>query len=443
MNAHHHGVPPTAEPGLSILVRRPGEAAVQLHTGVANLEHAVPIGPDTAFNVGSVAKQITAHLTLLAAQDGLLALGQPASALLPRLQVRDVTITDLITHRSGLRDAEALLSLAGFRDLDHYTADDLVNLAYRQQQRAVPEDQFLYSNTNYLLLAKILETVHGTDLADLARTRLFGPLAMAATHFKADPRQLIPHAASAYQPTADGWQHTAQPATLPGPGTLWTTPADLDLWLGHLHDRWQQDNLQLPGQEIVAYRAADHAPYFYGAGLYADTRPAQRGVFHYGHEHGYSAAAHLAATGARVVCMSNSDTIAADHVAATLWIELRRSRIDQLEGVLARAAEEVLVASRDSIRTNGDSAQPDSASHTGLGTFVCTDVPGTLRLTRKRDALYLWRRGRGDQLVSSGTLSHSGPGYRLTMRSADGHDAAPDGFTLDLDRAPGLHFTRQ
>ncbi|MFD4906576.1 serine hydrolase domain-containing protein [Kitasatospora purpeofusca] len=437
MNAHHPD-----EPGISILVRRPGEAAVQLHTGMANLEHAVPIGPDTAFNVGSVAKQITAHLALLAAEDGLLALDQSAADLLPRLQVRDATITDLITHRSGLRDAESLLSLAGFRDLDHYTADDLVNLAYRQQQRAIPEYQFLYSNTNYLLLAKILETVHGTDLADLARTRLFDPLGMTASHFKTDPRQLIPHAASAYQPTADGWQHTAQPATLPGPGTLWTTPADVDRWLGHLYDQWHQPSLGLPDQAVVAYRAADHVPYLYGAGLYADIRPAQRGVFHYGHEHGFSAAAHLAATGAHVVCMSNNGTIAADRLAAKLGIGLRWNHIDQLEGVLARAAEEVS-ASGDPNRTNGGSAQPDIASHTGLGTYVCTDVPGTLRLTQKRGALYLWRRGSGDQLVSSGPLGHSGPGYRLTLRSAYRHDAAPDGFTLDLDRAPGLHFKRQ
>ncbi|WP_406086805.1 hypothetical protein [Kitasatospora purpeofusca] len=141
--------------------------------------------------------------------------------------------------------------------------------------------------------------------------------------------------------------------------------------------------------------------------------------------------------------MSNSDTIAADHVAARLCIELRRNHIDQLEGVLARAGEEVSVASRDASRTNKGSTQPDIASHTGLGSFVCTDVPGTLRLTRKRGTLYLWRRGRGDQLVSSGPLSHSGPGYRLTIRPTGRHDAAPDGFTLDLDRAPGLHFKRQ
>ncbi|MFG3056900.1 radical SAM protein [Kitasatospora sp. NPDC048239] len=235
----------------------------------------------------------------------------------------------------------------------------------------------------------------------------------------------------------------AQHATLPGPGALWTTPADLDRWLGHLYDRWHQASLELPGQNVVPYRSADHAPFRYGAGLYADTRPVQRGVFHYGHEHGFSAAAHLTATGTRVACMSNSDTIAADRVAARLCIELRRSVFDDLEGVLARATEEVSVASIHPSHAIGGSAQPDIAGHASLGSFVCTEVPGTLRLTRTCGTLYLWRRGSGDRLVSSGPLSHSGPGYRLTLHSADGHEAAPDGFSLNLDRAPGLHYKRQ
>ena len=309
-------------PGSSLLADRPGEDPVLLHTGLASLEHGLPIGPDTTFNTGSVAKQITAHLVLLAARDNLLRLSQKAADLHDRLKISDVTIADLVTHQSGIRDAESLLSLTGFRDLDHYTADDLRTLAYRQQQRASPEGQFLYSNTNYLLLAEILETVHRTALADLARRRLFDPLGMTATHFKTDPRHVIPGAASAYQATDDGWQHTEASVTLPGPGTLWTTAGDLDRWLAHLHQHWQHKH-QLPLQSTLDYEPSDHQPYLYGPGLYADARPGRAVVFHYGHEQGFSAAAHLEASGLRVVCMSNDADIAADHVTAVLLRELR------------------------------------------------------------------------------------------------------------------------
>ncbi|MEV4560895.1 serine hydrolase domain-containing protein [Kitasatospora sp. NPDC049285] len=443
MNAHHDTLPtadPHTSPGISILVRRPCEDAAQLHIGLANLEHAVAIGPDTTFNVGSVAKQITAHLVLLAAEDGLLTLNQPANTLLPRLQVR-VTIADLITHRSGLRDAETLLSLAGFRDLDYYTADDLLSLACRQKQRSVPEGQFLYSNTNYLLLAEILEVVYCRDLADLARVRLFDPLGMASTRFKTDPRQLVLGGASSYQPTSGGWQHAAEPAALPGPGALWTTPADLDRWLDYLHGRWHQDGLALPEQRTVPYQPADQGRYLYGPGLYADAHTAQRDVFHYGHEQGFSAAAQLGSTGARIICMSNNHTIAADHVAARLGAQLRTPRVDGLEESVA-AALAVSTGPRASAYAC-EGTRIDSEGPSILGTFVCAEVPGTLRLSHKDGALHLWRRGTGDRLTKSGPLTYIGPGYRITVQGTEDDEMVPERFILDLVRAPALLYKRQ
>ncbi len=180
------------------------------------------------FNTGSVAKQITAHLLIRATRDHALTLDQTVTSLLPRFRLADVTVADLIQHHGGVRDAESMLSLAGFRDLDHYTADDLLELAYRQRQRAVPPGQFLYSNTGYLLLAEILCHVHSTSLQAIADQQVFTPLGMTSTTFQADPRDVIPAAASSYQPTPAGWTRTQRPVALPGPGSLWSTSADID-----------------------------------------------------------------------------------------------------------------------------------------------------------------------------------------------------------------------
>lgn len=423
------------EPGLSLLVHLPGEEPTLLHTGLTSLEHRLPIGPDTTFNVGSVAKQITAHLILLAACDNLLRLDQQAADLLPRLKISDVTVADLVTHRSGIRDAESLLSLAGFRDLDHYTADDLRTLAYRQHQRAVPEGRFLYSNTNYLLLAEILETVHRATLPDLARHRLFGPLGMNATHFKNDPRQVILGAASAYRATHHLWQHTEAPVTLPGPGTLWTTAGDLDRWLTHLHHHWHPR--QLPWQEAVEYEPSDHQPYLYGPGLYADIRPGRAAVFHYGHEQGFSASAHLTASGLRVVCLSNNSGVAADHVSAAILRDLRTHPAQSPREALIRAAT-LQQSPHNAVRAQHTHGEP--SPHTELGTFICDQAPGSLRLTRSASALYLWRRGTKDQLIPASQGAYTGNGYILTV---PGSTEQIDRFTLDLDRAPGLTYIRQ
>ncbi|WP_328928470.1 beta-lactamase family protein [Streptomyces sp. NBC_00190] len=424
------------EPGLSLLVHQPGEEPALLHTGLASLEHGLPIGPDTIFNVGSVAKQITAHLILLSASDNLLQLGQRAADLLPRLKISDVTVADLVTHRSGIRDAESLLSLAGFRDLDHYTADDLRTLAYRQDQRAVPKDRFLYSNTNYLLLAEILETVHRTTLPDLVRHRVLGPLGMHSTRFKTDPRQVIPGAASAYQATQHGWQHTETPVTLPGPGTLWTTVGDLDRWLTHLHQHWQHPH-QLPWQEAVDYEPSDHEPYLYGPGLYADARPGRTAVFHYGHEQGFSAAAHVEASGLRVIALSNNAGLSTDRVTAAILRDLHEQPMLPPKEVLLRAATLERIPGTV-VRT-----QPildDRDRHTEIGTFTCDQALGSLQLTSSAGALHLWRRGTRDQLTPTGPGVHVGNGYTLTIPSSMDQ---VDRFTLDLDRAPGLAYIRQ
>ncbi|MEU6706103.1 serine hydrolase domain-containing protein [Streptomyces wuyuanensis] len=424
------------EPGLSLLVHRSGEDPSLLQTGLASLEHGLPIGPDTTFNVGSVAKQITAHLILLAAHDDLLHLDQQATDLLPRLKISDATVADLITHRSGIRNAESLLSLAGFRELDHYTADDLRNLAYRQDQRAVPKGRFLYSNTNYLLLAEILETVHHTTLPNLARHRVFGPLGMHSTRFKTDPRQVIPGAASAYQATHHGWRHAEVPVALPGPGTLWTTVGDLDRWLTHLHQRWHHPH-QLPWQEAIDYKPSDHEPYLYGPGLYADTRPGRTAVFHYGHEQGFSATVHMEASGLRVTGLSNNAGLSAERVTAAILRDLHQQPTLAPKEALVRAAARERTPSTD---IRDQPAPNDRHQHTELGTFTCDQVPGSLRITRSAAALHLWRRGTCDQLTPTGSGTYVGNGYTLTMPT---NTDQVDHFTLDLDRAPGLTYSRQ
>ncbi len=430
----------THEPGLILRIHPAGQAPVQAHAGAASLELAAPITENTAFNIGSVAKQITAYLCVRAARDHLLDLNQPVSDILPRFRIPGVTVGELIQHRGGIRDAESLLSLAGFRDLDHYTADDLLQLAYRQQHRAVEPGRFLYSNTGYLLLSEILKHVHGTGLHEIADQQVFIPLGMASARFKTDPREVIPGAAASYQPTMSGWLHQQPPVTLPGPGSLWCTTTDLDRWLDHLWHAWQPAIATLPFEQHLSYRPSDHHPFTYGAGLYADPRPDRTAVFHYGHEHGFSAATHLTSSGLRVICLSNHTGIAADHVTATALAKLGRHPDADPSEALARALQHRPAPPSNPVdRLNSDTP------HTPLGTYACQDVPGTVRLTYSAGSLYLWRRGTRDRLTRTGPTTYTAEGCTLTLPTApaDVNEPVADGFILDLDRAPGLHYQRQ
>ncbi|MDG4807719.1 serine hydrolase [Micromonospora sp. WMMD1120] len=430
------------EPGVILRISQPDQLTAQSYTGSASLELAAPIGENTAFNAGSVAKQITAYLCIRAARDRLLTLDRPVGDILPRFRIPDVTIGDLIQHQGGVRDAESMLSLAGFRELDHYTADDLLQLAYRQRHRAVEPGSFLYSNTGYLLLAEALTHAYGAGLHEIADRHVFTPLSMTSAQFKTDPREVIPGAAASYQAVASGWQHQQRPVTLPGPGSLWCTAADLDRWLAYLWHEWRPSDADaLPFDQHLGYQPSDHAPFTYGAGLYADPRPGRTVVFHYGHEQGFSAAVHLTCAGLRVICLSNDAGIAADHVVAAAFADPTHDSGADPNELLNRA-----LGSRPARKTTCTGRAGTEAAHTMLGTYVCDEVPGSVRLTRSAGSLYLWRRGTRDRLTRSGS-SYRAEGYALTPNTspmATFDDVpAPSGFVLDLDRAPGLHYRRR
>ncbi|WP_162890192.1 serine hydrolase domain-containing protein [Streptomyces olivoreticuli] len=431
----------TLEPGLVLRIHPAGCPPVQAYAGMASLELSAPIAESTSFNVGSVAKQITAYLCVRAAHDRLLDLDRPVGDFLPHFRIPDVTVGELIQHRGGIRDAESLLALAGFRELDHYTAEDLLQLAFRQQRRAVEPGRFLYSNSGYLFLGEVLRHVHGTGLQVLADEQLFAPLGMTSTRFQSDPREVIPGAASSYQHAPAGWLHQQRPVALPGPGSLWCTATDLDRWLDHLWHEWQPAvRSVLPFEQHLNYGPSDHPPFTYGAGLYADPRPGRTTVFHYGHEQGFSAAAHLSSSGLRTICFSNHTGIAADRIAITALAELDRHPGTDPDEILRRS-----LACRPE-RPPTPSDRPDhDAPHTPLGTYASEDVPGTVRLTRSEGALYLWRRGTPDRLNRTGPATYTANGYTLTLPTKldEGSNSTVESFVLHLTRAPGLSYRRR
>lgn len=430
------------EPGAIAFVRTPGSGSQRAWTGAASLEHAVPIDAGTVMNVGSIAKQITARLILHAAQHGDLRLDNAVADLLPRMRVPDVTVLDLIRHSGGIRDAESMLSLAALRDLDHYTSSDLLALAYRQHRRATPADTFLYSNTGYLMLAEILRTTYGQPLHDIASEHIFKPLGMTSATFKADPRTVIPKVAASYRRFADGaWTSESRPVALDGPGSLWCSVDDLDLWLKHLRSEWvAHSEPSLPFASDVPYVPSDHAPYLYGPGLYADPRPGGTTVFHFGHEQGYSAAAHLTRGGVVVICMSNRADLLADRLARLI---LQQSEpLDDLD--IHQLLRKSLQAQRNRHQSKATRA-PDSPPATDTPfDYISEDVPGVLQLVRHSERLYLKRRGSRDQLAQPDPAEHiyTGPGYQIRNFS-DINDDLPTTFILDLDRAPGLVYRRR
>jgi CubicO group peptidase (beta-lactamase class C family) len=222
------------QPGCAVGVVSGDALVLERAFGYANLEHQVPIGPQTAFDVSSVSKQLTAAAVALLAERGALSLDDPVRAYLPELRDYGVPLTlrHLVHHTGGVRDYLDLLDLAGRSAADGYTLDELVQLIGRQSElNFVPGSAHLYSNSGYLLLAAVVERVAGRPLARVLQEEIFEPLGMASTRAYDDPSLVIPGRATAYAPRRNGYavDHYYRFA-VPGDGQLYTTVGDLGRW---------------------------------------------------------------------------------------------------------------------------------------------------------------------------------------------------------------------
>ena len=155
-------------PGAAAAVLRGGKVIHQRGYGMANLDHAIPITPDSVFHVASVSKQFTAFAIGLLADEGKLALDDEVRKYVPELPDlgEAFTIEQCIHHTSGLRDQYGLFRLAGWRDDDTQTFDDVLDFAYRHERlNFTPGDEYRYCNTSYTLLALIIERVSGQSFS--------------------------------------------------------------------------------------------------------------------------------------------------------------------------------------------------------------------------------------------------------------------------------------
>lgn len=189
-------------PGCAVGIAPPGQAAVMRAFGNADLEHGAHITPDTIFEAGSISKQFTATAMLMLAEEGKLALTDDIRKYLPEMPDygTPITINNLLSHTSGLRDWGAVSALAGWpRTSIVRNNTDVLHIAARQRAlNYVPGSAYSYTNTGFTLSAIIVERVSGKSLPVFTRERIFTPLGMQKTSWRDDFRRVVPDRAIAY-----------------------------------------------------------------------------------------------------------------------------------------------------------------------------------------------------------------------------------------------------
>jgi CubicO group peptidase (beta-lactamase class C family) len=154
----------------------------RLEAGIGTLSVTSPRAPDTetAFDCGSIMKEVTAATIFLLEEDGALSRQQTLAELFDEVPAvwRDVTLEQLLEHSAGFdeyHDTEG-----DFEPMDRATALEHI---FAQEPLFPPGSERAYSNSGYTLLAAVVERVSGDDFRDVVRRRVFEPLDMSRSGF--------------------------------------------------------------------------------------------------------------------------------------------------------------------------------------------------------------------------------------------------------------------
>jgi CubicO group peptidase (beta-lactamase class C family) len=222
-------------PGCAVGLAKDGKPLYTQGYGSANLEYHVPLTDSSVMESGSVAKQFTAAALVLLEQDGKLSIDDDIRKYLPEVPDfgKPITIRNLLTHTSGLRDQWALLGIEGRGPGSqvHSPATTLDLVVHQKMLNFPPGSEYLYSNTGYALAGIIVQRVSGKSLNDFLQERLFRPLGMTHTQLRDDFTRVVPNRATAYAPARDGsWRQDMPFTNMVGNGGVLSTMSDLLIW---------------------------------------------------------------------------------------------------------------------------------------------------------------------------------------------------------------------
>jgi D-alanyl-D-alanine carboxypeptidase len=182
-------------PGVVLMVRTP-EGQWNGSAGYARIESADRMLPTHRHFAASVTKMYMATAVLLLAEDGLIDLDARISTYLPATIYGHVpngataTVRQLLGHTSGIPDYTGVLAyeLDTLNDpMGWYPPDRLLSYVEGESAFCAPGACYFYSNTNYLLLALLVDHVTGTSHADVISERIIQPLGLDATYYKNEP----------------------------------------------------------------------------------------------------------------------------------------------------------------------------------------------------------------------------------------------------------------
>lgn len=302
-------------PGGQVLIREKGEIVYDRCFGYSDIENRIPITDQTVFHVASVSKQFTVMGAMLLWEDGKLDIDADVRAYIPEFIHFEeaVTVRDLMNNDTGIRDFFELADRSGVVNCDALDQDYVLRLIGKQKGlNFPPRSRHLYSNSNFILLASIVEKISGMTLSAFLDKRIFKPLGMTQTAVRDKYWTCLDHRSASYQDNGYNYYYAPLTYSIYGTTSLNTTAHDLMKWM---------DNYRTPKicsektiQVMTTAAVLDgNAPNTYACGLREDYLEGHRYIKHAGEDAGFRTFTfRLMDDDIDIVKLANCDTILSD-----------------------------------------------------------------------------------------------------------------------------------
>jgi CubicO group peptidase (beta-lactamase class C family) len=151
--------------------------------GFADYKHKTKIDLNTQFYIASISKQFTVTSILILSEKGKLNLNQSVSDWLPDFPFEKITIHHLLSNTSGIGDYIDYFA-ENWNKRKQANTDNVMNYINSIQPKLLfePNSKFEYSNTNYVILAKIIEVVSKQSYPAFLETHIFKPCGLDQTY---------------------------------------------------------------------------------------------------------------------------------------------------------------------------------------------------------------------------------------------------------------------
>jgi CubicO group peptidase (beta-lactamase class C family) len=183
-----------------ILVAKNGQVLYEHYSGFSDAENRQPIDAQTPFHVASTSKTFTSVAIMQLLRAGQLGLDDSLQQYFPGFPYRPLTVRHLLNHSSGLPNYAYLFPRYKWDKKRTATNTDVLHLffTHRPALDFAPGSKFNYSNTNFVLLALIIEKISGRSYPQFISDSIFLPAGMNSSFV------LHPSNAEAYQLSWDG-----------------------------------------------------------------------------------------------------------------------------------------------------------------------------------------------------------------------------------------------